>query len=64
MLTDIQYLLPTRFTMILLIIAPTCFGLNSWPSSRTSQVFLICAAFVPALFGSSFTDMMNVIIKH
>jgi len=35
MLTATQYLLTTSCTMILLIIAPTCFGLNFWSSSRT-----------------------------
>jgi len=39
--------------MILLIIAPTCFVHNSWPSSRTSQVFLfvllICQPYLVAV---------------
>ena len=35
--------LNTNFcTMFLLIIAPSCFGLSSWPSSGSSQV---CAAY-------------------
>jgi len=46
--------------MFLLITAPTCFGLSSWPLSGNSKV---CAACMSTYWTDGFTHMIKIIIK-
>ena len=54
-----QYLHQLVQCLYLLIIAPACFGLSWWPSSRRSLVFLTCAVYVSTWL----TKILNVWLK-
>jgi hypothetical protein len=41
-----EYLIHTCCKMFLLIIAPTCFGLSSSPSSGNTYFLCVCAAYM------------------
>jgi len=54
-----QYLHQLVQCLYLLIIAPACFGLSWWPSSRMSLVFLTCAFYAPTCV----TEILYVWLK-